>query len=131
MLSTPGIKHVRIDGDIPPNERPRIIKQFQEDDATSLLLMTTGTGAVGYETDTSSPLNYVRSNTRYRLNLTAATRVHLVEPQWNPAIEAQAIGRALRLGQTRSVTVIRYVVQNSIEEVNICYDDREKTNDNF
>ena len=51
------------------------------------------------------------------LNLTTATRVHLVEPQWNPAVESQAIGRALRLGQTRTVTIIRYVMERTIEEV--------------
>ncbi|KAL9064865.1 MAG: hypothetical protein Q9161_008607 [Pseudevernia consocians] len=98
MLREAGITYVRIDGAIATSERNRIIKQFQEDEDTNLLLMTTGTGAVG-------------------LNLTAATRVHLVEPQWNPAVEAQAIGRAVRLGQTRKVTVIRYVMEKTIEEV--------------
>jgi SNF2 family DNA or RNA helicase len=43
--------------------------------------------------------------------------VHIVEPQWNPAVEEQAIGRALRMGQRRPVTVVRYMVKNSIEEV--------------
>ena len=46
-----------------------------------------------------------------------ANYVHMVEPQWNPAVEEQAIARALRMGQKRSVTVVRYVVKNSIEEV--------------
>ncbi len=41
----------------------------------------------------------------------------MVEPQWNPAVEEQAIARALRMGQTRPVTVVRYMVKNSIEEV--------------
>ena len=50
MLKNHGIKHVRIDGGISINERNRIIRQFQEDPDTNLLLMTTGTGAVGYET---------------------------------------------------------------------------------
>jgi len=117
ILAMPGIKYVRIDGAVPTNERSRIIKQFQEDDETNLLLMMTGTGAVGYANISSSSLDQFRSNSRYRLDLTAATRVHLLEPQWNPAIEAQAIGRALRLGQTRSVTIVRYVMQNTIEEV--------------
>jgi SNF2 family DNA or RNA helicase len=52
-----------------------------------------------------------------RLNLTAANYVHIVEPQWNPSIEEQAIARAVRMGQTRAVTVVRYVVKNSVEEV--------------
>ena len=55
------------------------------------------------------------------LNLTAANRVYLLEPQWNPAIEAQAIGRALRLGQKRTVTIIRYVMEKTIEEVPVMF----------
>jgi len=52
-----------------------------------------------------------------RLDLTAASRVHLLEPQWNPSLEDQALARAHRLGQTRSVTTLRYVMKNSFEEV--------------
>lgn len=50
-------------------------------------------------------------------NLSVASRVHILEPQWNPSIEDQAIGRVARLGQTKKVTVIRYIVKNTIEEV--------------
>ena len=52
-----------------------------------------------------------------RLNLAVANCVHMVEPQWNPAVEAQAVARVLRMGQTREVTVFRYVTANTIEEV--------------
>lgn len=52
-----------------------------------------------------------------RLNLSSANRIHIVEPQWNPTVEEQAIGRALRLGQKREVTIIRYVMDDSIEQV--------------
>jgi hypothetical protein len=51
------------------------------------------------------------------LNLTIATQVHILEPQWNPSIESQAIGRALRLTQKNVVTVTRYITENTIEEV--------------
>lgn len=44
-------------------------------------------------------------------------RVFIVEPQWNPSVETQAIARAIRLGQEQTVSVIRYYVQGSIEEV--------------
>lgn len=54
-----------------------------------------------------------------RLNLTVANYVHIVEPQWNPSVEEQAIARAVRMGQTREVTIIRYVVRNSVEEVSL------------
>ncbi|KAK4102528.1 hypothetical protein N658DRAFT_469140 [Parathielavia hyrcaniae] len=60
--------------------------------------MTVQTGAVG-------------------LDITAANYVHLVEPHWNPSVEDQAIARAFRMGQTRDVTIIRYVVKSSVEEV--------------
>lgn len=52
-----------------------------------------------------------------RLNLTAASYVHFVEPQWNPMVEAQAAARVDRLGQTKDVVIVRYVVENSIELV--------------
>jgi hypothetical protein len=52
-----------------------------------------------------------------RLDLTAASRVHLMEPQWNPMAEEQALDRIYRLGQTRDVVAIRYIVRDSIEEV--------------
>jgi SWI/SNF-related matrix-associated actin-dependent regulator of chromatin subfamily A3 len=53
----------------------------------------------------------------YRLNLATANRVFLVEPQWNPSVENQAVARALRLGQEQAVLVTRYVVDQSIELV--------------
>ena len=52
-----------------------------------------------------------------RLDLTAASRVHLLEPQWSPMAEEQAFDRVHRMGQTRAVTVTRYVMKDSIEEV--------------
>ena len=52
-----------------------------------------------------------------RLNLTVASRIHILEPQWNPSVESQAIGRALRLGQEKEVTIVRYILMNTVEEV--------------
>jgi SWI/SNF-related matrix-associated actin-dependent regulator of chromatin subfamily A3 len=49
--------------------------------------------------------------------LTVANYVHIVEPQWNPSVEEQAIARALRIGQTRPVTVMRYITKRTVEEV--------------
>lgn len=60
----------------------------------------------GWETDQS-----------HSLNLKSVNRVFIIEPQWNPAVESQAIARAIRLGQTEQVLVIRYRVMASIEEV--------------
>jgi len=61
------------------------------------MLLTLGTGSVG-------------------LNLTEASYVHLVEPHWNPMVEEQAAARPHRIGQTKPVTLYRYIVENSIEE---------------
>jgi SWI/SNF-related matrix-associated actin-dependent regulator of chromatin subfamily A3 len=52
-----------------------------------------------------------------RLNLTVANCVYLLEPQWNPMVENQAIARVLRLGQTRNVRVVRYIMKGTVEEV--------------
>ncbi len=52
----------------------------------------------------------------YGLNLTAANHVILLDPWWNPAVEAQAIDRAHRMGQTRTVTAARIVTRGTIEE---------------
>jgi hypothetical protein len=56
-----------------------------------------------------------------RLNITAASRIHILEPQWNPSLERQAIGRAVRLGQTKQVKVMRYITAGSIEEVSLVH----------
>jgi superfamily II DNA or RNA helicase len=50
------------------------------------------------------------------LNLTAADYVYILDPWWNPAVEAQAIDRAHRIGQTRHVIATRLVARDTIEE---------------
>lgn len=52
-----------------------------------------------------------------RLNLTAANHVFLMEPQWNPMVEDQALDRVHRIGQTKEVTTVRYIVKNTLEKV--------------
>lgn len=54
--------------------------------------------------------------THISLNLAAANYVHMVEPQWNPAIEDQAVARVLRIGQEREVHIYRYIMENTIEQ---------------
>ncbi|KAG8904995.1 hypothetical protein FRC01_008517 [Tulasnella sp. 417] len=49
------------------------------------------------------------------LNLTAARRVYLMDPYWNPAVENQAVDRIHRLGQVNPVTTIKFVMEDSIE----------------
>lgn len=50
------------------------------------------------------------------LNLTAAEYVFLLDPWWNPAVEAQAIDRAHRIGQTRRVFAYRLIARDTVEE---------------
>lgn len=49
------------------------------------------------------------------LNLTAASRVYITDPWWNPCVESQAMDRIHRLGQNRPVEVRRLIIENSIE----------------
>ena len=53
---------------------------------------------------------------RTGINLTAASRVYLLEPWWNPAVEEQAMDRVHRIGQKEDVRVVRLIARNSIEE---------------
>jgi SNF2 family DNA or RNA helicase len=78
-------------------KRRSILQHFQQSPTVTALVMTLGTGAVG-------------------LNLTVASYVHILEPQWNPFIEKQAIGRVTRIGQEKPVTVVRYVAEHTIEQ---------------
>ena len=50
------------------------------------------------------------------LNLTAAEYVFLLDPWWNPAVEAQAIDRAHRIGQSRHVFAYRLLARDTVEE---------------
>ncbi|KAH8652694.1 SNF2 family N-terminal domain-containing protein [Tricladium varicosporioides] len=101
LLASHNIPFYCIDGSLSLSERSKILKNFRkEDSGTNILLMTLGTGAVG-------------------LNLAVASRIYLLEPQWNPSIELQAIGRALRLGQTDQVTIVRYIMKDTVEESSV------------
>jgi SNF2 family DNA or RNA helicase len=73
------------------------VKRFQEDDDCKLFLISLKAGGLG-------------------LNLTAAEYVYLLDPWWNPAIEAQAIDRAHRIGQTRNVFAYRLIAKDTVEE---------------
>ncbi|KIW70325.1 hypothetical protein, variant 1 [Phialophora macrospora] len=95
-LQKNNIKWGRIDGESPVSGRKATLDEFETSEDVRVLIMTTGTGAFG-------------------LNLAAANRIFIVEPQWNPSIENQAIARALRYGQQDHVQVIRYVVKDTVE----------------
>ncbi|KAI0127862.1 SNF2 family N-terminal domain-containing protein [Xylariales sp. AK1849] len=96
-LERANIPYSRIDGECPLSKRQKILDDFAKKSGNPVLIMTTGTGAFG-------------------LNLTCANRVFIVELQWNPSVESQAIARAIRLGQDQHVSVIRYIVNNTVEQ---------------
>jgi len=88
---------LELHGEIPQHQRGTIISQFENDPISQLLLLNYGVGGVG-------------------LNLQAANYVFLFDRWWNPAVEDQAIKRAHRLGQKRTVFVKRLYCKNTIEE---------------
>ncbi|KAI0592763.1 SNF2 family N-terminal domain-containing protein [Biscogniauxia sp. FL1348] len=96
-LEEASIPYLRIDGGCPLAQRQTKLDQFAKEEEIPVLIMTTGTGAFG-------------------LNLTCANRVFIVELQWNPSVESQAIARAIRLGQDSEVQVTRYVIKDTVEE---------------
>ena len=97
-LYSEGLSFVRIDGQKTDSQRRAAILRFRTDPNCTILLASIGSAGVG-------------------LDLTAASHVHLMEPQWNPMAEEQALDRVHRMGQTKQVVAIRYVVEESIEEV--------------
>eukprot|EP00698_Gefionella_okellyi_P006269 TRINITY_DN15654_c0_g1_i1.p1 TRINITY_DN15654_c0_g1~~TRINITY_DN15654_c0_g1_i1.p1 ORF type:complete len:931 (-),score=182.33 TRINITY_DN15654_c0_g1_i1:60-2561(-) len=107
MLNENKISFVRLDGKMSQPERQRAIDNFQSDASIRVILISFRAGGVG-------------------LTLTAASRVYLCDPWWNPAAEDQAVDRVHRLGQTRPVTVMRLIVQNSIEERMLLLHDRKR-----
>ncbi len=48
--------------------------------------------------------------------MNGADYVFLLDPWWNPAVEAQAIGRSHRIGQTRKVFAYRMICGGTIEQ---------------
>jgi hypothetical protein len=90
-----GIPYAYLDGHT--LDRQACVDRFQNDPACPVFLISLKAGGLG-------------------LNLTAAEYVYLLDPWWNPAIEAQAIDRAHRIGQTRPVFAYRMIAANTIEE---------------
>ncbi|KAH6988464.1 SNF2 family N-terminal domain-containing protein [Ilyonectria destructans] len=91
------IEFLRVDGELLMSKRQQILDQFSRPGGRRIMLMTTGTGAFG-------------------LNLTAANRIFIVELQWNPSVENQAIARAIRLRQKDKVIVTRYMITGTVEQ---------------
>ncbi len=97
-LSRNNLTHLRFDGSMSQKQRAQVLRAFNAEDASAprILLLSLRAGGVG-------------------LNLTAASRVFMMDPWWSFAVEAQAIDRVHRMGQTNEVHVTRFIVKESIE----------------
>jgi superfamily II DNA or RNA helicase len=94
-LTERGIDHAYLDGRT--RDRAACVARFQSDPDCGVFLISLKAGGLG-------------------LNLTAAEYVFLLDPWWNPAVEAQAIDRAHRIGQTRNVIAYRLLARGTVEE---------------
>ena len=88
--------------------REQVIAHFQQSPDCQFFLISLKAGGVG-------------------LNLTAADYVFLLDPWWNRAAEEQAIARAHRIGQQRSVFVYRFVSAGTLEEQILTLQDRKQS----
>ncbi|MCJ1334557.1 hypothetical protein MMC10_011269 [Thelotrema lepadinum] len=97
FLRKEGITYCRYDGRMPNHLREASLEKLRNDKYTRVLLCSLKCGSLG-------------------LNLTAASRVVILEPFWNPFVEEQAIDRVHRLNQTVDVTVYRLTIAGTVEE---------------
>jgi SNF2 family DNA or RNA helicase len=89
--------YVRLDGSMNAKKRGEAVSRFNEDPSIKVFLISIKAGGFG-------------------LNLTAANHVYLMEPNFNPQTESQAIDRVDRIGQFRDVMVKRLVMQDTVEQ---------------
>ncbi|QQE13381.1 DEAD/DEAH box helicase [Planctomycetota bacterium] len=94
-LDERGIPYCYLDGQT--RNRREVVEQFQTDEKIPLFLISLKTGGLG-------------------LNLTAAEYVFILDPWWNPAVEAQAIDRTYRIGQTKPVFAYRMICEDTVEQ---------------
>jgi SWI/SNF-related matrix-associated actin-dependent regulator of chromatin subfamily A3 len=97
QLRSKSVRCVRLDGTSSATSRAKVLRVFRGDSGIKVLLATISCGGVG-------------------LDLTAASQAYIVEPQWNPMSESQALDRIHRLGQSREVFTTRYVMKDTWEE---------------
>ena len=92
-----GVSWLRLDGGVAPTARFDVVRKFNADPSIDVLLLTTHVGGLG-------------------LNLTSADTVVFLEHDWNPQKDLQAMDRAHRLGQKRTVNVFRLLTKGTLEE---------------
>ena len=95
VLDERGITYAYLDGNT--KNRQAQVELFQNDESIQVFLISLKAGGVG-------------------LNLTAADYVFILDPWWNPAVEAQAIDRAHRIGQQKTVFTYKFITKDTVEE---------------
>ncbi|KAH7026886.1 SNF2 family N-terminal domain-containing protein [Macrophomina phaseolina] len=96
-LEDKGLNYTRLDGTMSRRKRTFALDAFRDDPSIQIMLISINAGGLG-------------------LNLTTASMAYVMEPQYNPAAEAQAVDRVHRLGQNREVTITRFIMNESFEE---------------
>lgn len=91
------VKCITIDGGTPIKTRQKLVEEFNNDANLFACISTTKVGGLG-------------------VNLTAANRVVIFDPDWNPSADAQAQERSFRIGQNRNVVIYRLLTAGTIEE---------------
>ena len=89
------IKYLKMTGQT--KDRQNLVDKFQNDSRYKVFVMTLKTGGVG-------------------LNLVSADTIFIYDPWWNTTVENQAIDRAYRLGQDKTVFAYKMIMRNTIEE---------------
>ena len=102
-----GIRYYMITGETSAKERISICNNFNQDKDIKIVLISLKAGGTG-------------------LNLVGADVVVHLDPWWNYSAESQASDRAHRIGQTRTVEVIKLIAENSIEERVVSLQDEKK-----
>lgn len=92
-----GVKHLKLLGSQSSKDRVQTVNTFNSDPTFRVLILTTSVGGLG-------------------LTLTGADVVIFAEHDWNPMKDLQAMDRAHRIGQTRTVNVYRLILQDTLEE---------------
>ncbi len=95
VLVTKKIRFAYLDGST--NDRQDQVEKFNKEEDLKVFLISIKAGGLG-------------------LNLTEADYVFILDPWWNPAVEAQAIDRAHRIGQKRKVFTYKFITRNTVEE---------------
>jgi len=101
-----GHNYLRLDGGTPPGDRQRLMDRFNSDASIFCFVLSTRSGGLG-------------------INLTGADTVIFYDSDWNPAMDAQAMDRAHRIGQTHDVHIYRLICTSTVEE-NILTKARQK-----